>query len=131
MTEDGFKRYLAPYIRDKVPFSAYWYSRGYGLIKTGLIPTEKTEYLLCQNGKAVKSYGTTERGYHRCQNAINQTEGAWMETRKVPGKPRQLTEGMVKRWKKNLDQLRHTCGCKFVTVDFDGEHIMTEGDFEL
>lgn len=33
MSEEGFRQYLQPYIRNKIPFLAYWYPKGFGLIR--------------------------------------------------------------------------------------------------
>ena len=127
MTEEGFRKYLRPYIEQGIPFSAYWHPKGFGLIKTGPIPTVRHEYVLHAPGKADKTY----RDYSRCYNAKERTRGAWMETVPVDGKPKQLSEGKLKRWKRNIDQLRRDSWDKVITVDFDGRHTSIEGGFEL
>lgn len=33
MNEDGFKQFLRPYIKEKIPFLAYWHPQGMGLIR--------------------------------------------------------------------------------------------------
>lgn len=127
MTEEGFRRYLRPFIEAGTPFCAYWHPRGFGLIKTGYIPTQKSEYLLCQKGKPAKVY----TNHARCQNMVYKTKSAWMETRPVPGKPRKITEGTLKRWMKHMDRLRREYGGRLITVDFDGTNTKIGGEFEL
>ena len=128
MTEEGFRRYLAPHIKAGVAFFAYWYPNGYGLAKTGPMPTEKHEYVLHRKGRPDKNYGTN---WTKCKNVEMNTPDAWMETISVPGKPRQIAAGEVKKWKKNIERLRRTFGDELVTVEFDGNHICIEGGFEL
>lgn len=127
MTEEGFRKYLRPYIEEGTPFSAYWHPKGFGLIKTGLIPRTKHEYVFHDGAKTKNYHGS----YTSCRNAVNRTKGAWMETVEVPDKPKQITEGMKKRWQKNAAQLRASCYSKFITVEFDGTNTMIEGGFEL
>lgn len=127
MTEDGFRKYLKPYIEEGIPFSAYWHPKGFGLIKTGLIPRTKQEYILHDGAKKTNYHGR----YSACRNAADRIKGAWMESITVPDKPKQITEGMKKRWQKNVAQLRASCYEKFITVEFDGTHTMIEGGFEL
>ena len=128
MTEDGFRKYLKPYIEEGIPFSAYWHPKGWGLIKTGPLPTLRHEYILHVPGKPDKNYHTA---YTRCANARNRTKGAWMESVPVEGKPRQVSPTVIKRWKRSIEQLRRDSWNKVVTVDFDGKHTSIEGGFEL
>lgn len=127
MTKEGFRRYITPYIEAGKPFSAYWYTRGFGLILTGEIPTQRNEYILHVPGHAEKTY----RDYGKCWNAKEKTRGAWMETIKVDGKPRTVPETTIKRWRKSVDRLRRSGFGELVTVDFDGKNTMIEGGFEL
>ncbi len=33
MSEEGFRRYLRPYVDKKIPFLAYWHPQGFGVIR--------------------------------------------------------------------------------------------------
>ncbi len=126
MSEEGFKRYLRPYIEGGIPFSAYWHPQGFGLLKTGPQPTEREEYVVhLPDGKA-RRY----REYTSAWSKANNTEGAWMETEKVPGKPHQISKTKLARWRTINDKLRRVMGGVLVTVEFDAKTLLTEGGNE-
>lgn len=127
MTREGFRRYLRPYLDGHVPFLAYWYPNGCGLLKTGPIPVTHNEYVLHQPHKPDKTY----RDYTRCRNMANKISGAWMETIPVEGKPRQISAGTLTKWQKLNDRLRRQCGGDLITVEYDGTNTSVEGSFEL
>lgn len=54
MTKEGFRRYITPYIEAGKPFSAYWYTRGFGLILTGPVnfgTSDKPKFKTLTSGK--------------------------------------------------------------------------------
>ena len=128
MTEEGFRKYLRPYLEKSIPFSAYWHPKGFGLMRTGPVPTKRNEYILHVPGKPDKTY----RDHGKCWNAKERTRGAWMETVVVDGKPRTISDTTIRRWWKNIEQLRRDSWDKVITVDFDGTSTVIEGgSFEL
>lgn len=127
MTEDGFKALIRPLIEHKTAFIAYWHPRGWGLLKTGWQSTYRGEYIVHRPGKPDKRY----RDYSKAHNREINFSGAWIETVRVEGKPRKVSDTTVKRWRAGLDRLRRSGFGTVYTVEFDGNHIMTEGGIEL
>ena len=127
MTPEGFRKYLAPYLEQGVEFYAYYYPKGFGLVKTGEIPRSHREYDLCQKGKTLKHF----RSYVACLEAAKAHEGSWVEPVTVQDKPRRLADGAIRRWKKGVERLRPLWGDQLITVEFDGRHTSIEGGFEL
>lgn len=126
VTKEGFRSYLQPLIDQGMAFHAYWHPHGFGVVKTGPIPTQKIRYILHRPGKADKTYSA----YGKCYNAKERTRGAWMETTTVEGKPRQISTEVLNRWNKNIDRLRRGCAGEVITVVFDGHNLSTEGGIE-
>jgi len=102
MTEEGFRRYLRPYVEKKVPFLAYWHPQGFGLIRLDevMVPAIPKD--------TVNEYGSA-----------------------VQKRPHTLTKVGRRKWEQNMGRLRQTWGDRLVTVEFDGNHTYIEGGFEL
>lgn len=126
MTREGFKAWLRPRIESGEAFSAYWHRDGFGILKTGPIPTERTEYVVHVPGKPDKRY----RDYSKARNAQMNARGAWLETEAVKGKPRTVSAATLKRWKAQTDKLRRRY-IEVITVEYDGKNLMVEGGLEL
>lgn len=129
MTKDGFRRYLQPYIDQKRAFSAYWHPHGFGLILTGPRPTYKTRYVVSNPGKPDKAYSSRKDAYNACDRLLDAGCRADVSEIQVPGKPQQLSEAKLAKWRKNIDWLR--ARTEVITVDYDGVGIKTEGGIEL
>ena len=102
ITEEGFRRYLCPYVEKKIPFLAYWHPQGFGLIRLDevMVPAIPKD--------TVNEYGSA-----------------------VQKRPHTLTKAGRRKWEQNIDRLRRQCCGLAITVEFDGENLKTEGGFEL
>lgn len=102
MNEEGFRRFLRPYIKEGIPFLAYWHPNGMGLIRLDVVMVP-----VCPP----------------CEVHMRQDH--------VPTKPHQLGERGRRTWEKNLAWLRKQTWGRVITVEFDGKDIKTEGGFTL
>ena len=105
MSKDNFARRLRKLIEEKTPFVAYWHSRGYGVMLTEPVTVSK-QYL------------------------EDKTNGTW---RLVEGKAVvRASKSGLSRWAKNLARMRRSWyTTDVVTVEYDGDSLITEGDLEL
>lgn len=104
MNSEGFRRFLRGYIDKGIPFLAYWYPAGMGLIRLDEVKVPKKPP--CET--------------HRFADAEN-----------GPKKKHTLTKGGRRTWERNLERLWRQCCGQIITVELDGERIKTEGGFEL
>lgn len=116
VTREGFDRYIAEKAREGIPFSAYWYQYGYGLLITGKIRREgySTWKSRATDGK--------EYEYSTYDLALRESKGgkAPKEIRH-PAREYGPTKGTISRWYKAVDRLRKRYAWNFVTVEFDGK----------
>lgn len=99
---DGFKRYLRPYVDKKIPFLAYWHPKGFGLVRL--------DEVLVPKKPPCETHYFAENG---------------------PKKKHTLTRGGRRTWERNRERLQRQCCGPVITVEFDGEEIKSEEDFEL
>lgn len=104
MSEEGFRQYLQPYIRNKIPFLAYWYPKGFGLIRLDevTIPDVRREEI---------------------------PTGSFPPTRRHV-----LSKSGRRAWERSMAQLRKHSWSRVITLEFDGERlnrITPEGGFTL
>lgn len=104
MSEEAFKQFLKPYIRDGIPFLAYWHPNGMGLIRL--------DEVMVPVISPVK------------QSSLRKPAVIKM-------KPKQLSDRGRKTWEKNMAKLREQTWGRVITVEFDGKDLKTEGGFEL
>ena len=104
MSKEAFRRMLAPFIREGIPFLAYWHPAGMGLIRLDEVLTPKKPP--CET----RYFADSENG---------------------PKKKHTLTRGGRRTWEKNMERLQWQCCGEVITVEFDGETIKAEGGFEL
>lgn len=105
MTKDNFARRLRKLVEAKTPFVAYWHPHGYGVMLTGPV-TVHSRYL------------------------EDKTNGTWRLV-KSEAVVRASKSGLS-QWAKNLARMRRSWyTIDVVSVEYDGENIITEGDLEL
>lgn len=97
VSEEGFRRYLRPYIDQGIPFLAYWHPGGVGLIRLDEVQVPVKPPI-----------------------ELHQLEA------NVPTRAKVLGKRGRKAWKKNLDALRRE-GRPMLAVAFDGARIKIEG----
>lgn len=103
MTREGFRRRLRPLMEKKIPFLAYWWERGCGILR--LDEVQVPVIPPCEN--------------HYCPDT-------------GPTKPHTLTKRSRKKWEKNLYDLRRTTYSPVISIEFDGERVTIKGgEFEL
>ena len=102
ISQDGFRRYLKPYVEKKIPFLAYWHPKGFGLVRLDEVQVPSIPHIEL---------------HYSCPH--------------IPLKPHRLTKRGRKAWEKNLERLRRQCCGPVITVEFDGMEIKSEEDFEL
>lgn len=123
LSKEGFERYIQRHIDEGIAFTAYWHSRGYGLLVTGPRPRTKHRYILHVPGKPDKEFAD----HQACRNRVQLTKGAWMETIEIADKPKQVPESRVKQWRKLNDAYRRRCWGEYITVEYDGTSVAVEG----
>ena len=99
MSEEGFWQYLRPYTHNKIPFLAYWYPKGFGLVRLDqvMVPVAPP--------------------YER----------HWKEEN-APKKPHILTKRGRQTWEKNMQRMRKHSWSRVLTVEFDGETLYDTTD---
>ena len=101
ISEEGFRRYLRPYLEKKIPFLAYWHPGGFGLLRLDevMVPAIPTKDTINRQGSAAKKH------------------------------PHRVGKRGRRTWEKNMARLRWLGG-PLIEVEFDGETVKT-GGFEL
>ena len=101
MSKEAFGRMIAPFIRDGIPFLAYWHPAGMGLIRLDEVQVPRRP---------------------PCETHCKETHADL--------KPHQLGKRGRQTWEKNLARLRKQTWGRVVTVEFDGKELKTDGGFE-
>lgn len=101
MSKEAFRRMMAPFIRDGIPFLAYWHPAGMGLIRLDEVQVPRRP---------------------PCETHYRETH--------TELKPHQLGKRGRQTWEKNLARLRKQTWGRVVTVEFDGKELKTDGGFE-
>lgn len=97
MSEEAFKQFLRPYIKEGIPFLAYWHPAGMGMIRL--------DEVMIPSIPPCELHGPGS----------------------PPVKPHLLTKSGQRTWKKNLAWLRKQTWGRVITVEFDGKDLKTEG----
>lgn len=97
MSEEGFRKFLEPYLRDRIPFLAYWHPQGLGLLRLDVV-----------------------------QIPVAPPWG-WHGPGLPPTRAHQVGKRGMGTWAKNLARLRKQTWGPVVTVEFDGKTATVEG----
>ena len=132
MTLDGFRHYIKAEMEKGIPFIAYWYDGGMGLLRTGPIeqPPLIRWALYKHNRKTPILYDSEDA----CQRANQQSwrEGvpAHYERVEIPQKPIQAKPGTIKAFRREMARLERERP-ELVRVEADGVMFTATGGFEL
>lgn len=97
MSEEGFRKFLAPYLHDRVPFLAYWHPQGFGLLRLDVVKVP-----------VVPPWD-------------------WHGPGLPPTQARQVGKRGLRTWEKNLTRLRRVTWGRMTTVEFDGKTLTVNG----
>ena len=101
MSEEAFRKFLRPYIEQRIPFRAYWHPAGMGLIRLDEVRVPVIP---------------------PCE--LHQREGH------AQTKPHRLGKRGLATWEKNLARLRKQTWGRVITVVFDGTTLKEEINHE-
>jgi len=121
LTREGFDKYIQGKAEAGIPFSAYWYPQGFGLLITGklTIPGYSTWRVREPNGKQSTFY-TYEAAYRYAK------PGCTPKETKHPAREHGINSASINRWRRNVARLKRAKPWNFLTVEFDGKNIVYE-----
>ncbi len=132
MTSSEFERYMRAEVKKGIPFVAYHYSGGCGLMRTGSIEQEpKRVYRLYYgDGRRPQTYENpyeAERAIQLEQRRRGVTP--WIEEEYVQPKPVQAKKSSISAFRREIARLgkRESSLC---IVEFDGSSLMRTGGIE-
>ena len=132
MTLDGFRRYIRDEMEKGIPFLAYWYDGGTGLLRTGPIerPPRIMWALYKHNRKTPILYDSEDAC--RQANRLSWKAGvpAHYEMKEIPQKPVQAKPGTIKAFRRKMAELEREHP-ELVRVEADGTTFTATGGFEL
>lgn len=132
MTLDGFRRYIKAEMEKGVPFIAYWYNGGMGLLRTG--PIEQLPLirwaLYKHNRKTPILYDSEDACQQANQRSWREGVPAHYEMKKIPQKPIQAKPGTIRAFRREMARLERERP-EFVRVEADGVMFTATGGFEL
>ena len=132
MTLDGFRRYIKPEMEKDVPFIAYWYDGGMGLLRTGPIeqPSQVLWALHTSKHKKPILYESEGACCNAFQKIWRKDARAHYERVEIPQKPIQAKPGAIKAFRREMARLEREHP-EFVRVEADGVMFTATGGFEL
>lgn len=133
MTLDGFRRYIRSEMEKGIPFLAYWYDGGMGLLRTG--PIERPPLirwaLHTPKRKTPVLYDSQDACWRAVQKEIRFGHlTATMEEKRIPQKPIQAKPGTIKAFRREMARLERERP-ELVRVEADGVMFTATGGFEL
>ena len=123
ITLEALKRHLDELIEAKEPFIAYRYPRGFGVLRTGPVRITR-EVWIVSDGAREKRYHTQDGAMFAAERIRLAGRHPIIDRRSEPGPLKPVSEGVIKRWRRQLDRLPPF---DLLVVEFDGEHITTNG----
>ena len=132
MTLDGFRRYIRAEMEIGIPFIAYWYGGGMGLLRTGAIerPPRIMWALYKRNRKTPIFYDSEDACQRAGQLSWQAGVPARYEMKEIPQKPIQAKPGTIKAFRRKMDELEREHP-ELVRVETDGTMFAATGGFEL
>ena len=132
MTLDGFRRYIKAEMEKGIPFIAYWYDGGMGLLRTG--PIERPPLIRWALYISRRKTPIRYRDEYACNQAWHKArrmgEPAHYEKEEVPQKPIQAKPGTIKAFRRKMAELEREHP-ELVRVEADGTMFTATGGFEL
>ena len=131
MTLDGFRRYIRDEMEKGVPFLAYWYCGGMGLLRTGPIerPPLVKWVLHTSKRKTPTFYDSEDACLRAWDRMLRRDARAHYEMKKTPQKPIQAKPGTIKAFRRKMAELEREHP-EFVRVEADGTMFTATGGFE-
>lgn len=132
MTLDGFRRYIKAEMEKGIPFIAYWYDGGMGLLRTGPIeqPPLIRWALHTPKRKAPILYESESACWNAFQKIRRKDARAHYEMVEIPQKPIQAKPGAIKAFRREMARLERERP-ELVRVEADGIMFTATGGFEL
>lgn len=132
MTLDGFRRYIKDEMEKGVPFLAYWYDGGTGLLRTG--PIERPPLIMWalykHNRKTPILYDSEDACWRAWERMLRRDARARYEMKEIPQKPIQAKPGTIKAFRRKMAELEREHP-ELVRVEADGTMFTATGGFEL
>ena len=129
LTKEGFAKWLKPELEKGEPFSAYWHPKGFALLKTGPRPRCKYKYSVEAPGKPKRTCATWAAAEKLCKEY--DVSNRYVREFAVDLPPKPPSETLLKRWRKQVDELRYSSMGQLIVVDFDGKTVNVEGELQL
>ena len=132
MTLDGFRRYIRDEMEKGIPFIAYWYDGGTGLLRTGPIerPPQVKWVLHTSKRKTPTFYDSEYACWRAWDRMLRRDARAHYEMKKVSLKPIQARPGTIKAFRRKMAELEREHP-ELVRVEADGTMFTATGGFEL
>lgn len=131
MTVDGFRQYVAGEAKKGIPFIAYWYPRGFGLLRTGPFEDKKpVYYLYLRDKKKPETYADAEeltKAVVRARKRGEAVDRTDVKEKIKTIKPRAST---IKAFRREAERLAEKAYPVYF-VEFDGRSLSTTGGLEL
>ena len=132
MTLDGFRRYIRDEKEKGIPFLAYWYCGGMGLLRTGPIeqPPRIMWVLHTSKRKTPTFYDSEDACWRAWDRMLRRDARAHYEMKEIPQKPIQAKPGTIKAFRRKMAELEREHP-ELVRVETDGVMFTATGGFEL